>query len=514
MALRIGGLTTVQNLTWAAIGFGIVARLFQYLHNRTLWTDEAALALTIADRTYAELTSTLGFVTGAPVGFLLLYRFAVGLFGNNEFAIRLVPLLCGIGALLLLYPIAKHYLRPMAVPFAMLLFAASTPLVRYATEGKQYSSDVFISVLLLYLGMQATRSGLAIRWIVPFAIVGALLVWFSYPSVFVLAGIGAVIGIYALAQKDWGKIIRLSLMSAAWLVSFGISYQFAGTDTLISNEGLIEHLDALSRFPPFPPTSLSGLNWLADSFFLLFSNPVGITLSGVAAMAFILGLISMFKRSNFNLLLLASPIIVTFLVSSAQYYPFAERWLLFLVPFMILLIAEGMFFVIDKTWRDYKLIGIVFASVLLFYPVAGQLFHFVVPLGTDELRPVMRYVSMHQQDGDALYVHAGARKAFQYYADGFGFEETDYLIGEILDPDWKSFEGFVTELDQYRGQERVWLFFTNNGSNRQGVNEQSIIIRYLDDIGTRDEVFKVKSAVAYRYNLGAASPAETAALFK
>ena len=506
----VSGLSTVQNLTWAALSFGIITRLFQYFHNRTLWTDEAALALTTVERSYAELTGALGFVTGAPVGFLLLYRFAIDILGNNEFAIRLVPLLAGIGALLLFYPIAKHYLRPMAVPIAMALFGASTPLVRYATEGKQYSSDVFVGILLLYIGMQASKNGLAIRWLVPLALVGAALIWFSYPAVFVLAGIGGVTGIYALARKDWAKVIQLSLVSATWLVSFAISYQITAAETLVSNSGLIAQLDSLSRFPPFPPTSISDLNRLADSFFFLFKNPVGITLSGVAALAFLFGLASMFKANRFALFLLMSPLLMTFLVSSARLYPFGERWILFLAPFVIFFIAEGTVYIIDKTKQNYSLIGIGFAAMLLFYPLAGQLFHFIVPLGTDELKPIMNYVSTQRQEGDIVYVQSNARKVFWYYADRYGFEDDDYVVGQILDVEWESFETYVEELNEFQGNQRVWVIF-NSGSNIPGLREGGLMVLYLDSIGTRDETFRAKNAGAFRYDLSAARPAETAA---
>lgn len=85
-----------QRLPWTIIGFGILVRLAQYLYNRSLWNDEAALALNIVNRSYFELLQPLNYDQGAPIGFLLVEKLAVQLFGDNEYALRLFPLLSAI----------------------------------------------------------------------------------------------------------------------------------------------------------------------------------------------------------------------------------------------------------------------------------------------------------------------------------------------------------------------------------------------------------------------------------
>jgi hypothetical protein len=59
-------------LPWLIIGLGIVLRLTQYVFNRSLWYDEANLALNIIDRSVLELFQPLDHDQGAPIGFLLL----------------------------------------------------------------------------------------------------------------------------------------------------------------------------------------------------------------------------------------------------------------------------------------------------------------------------------------------------------------------------------------------------------------------------------------------------------
>ena len=49
-------LFSLSKLPYTIIGFGIFVRLVQYLFNRSLWHDEAALALNIVNRSYLELS--------------------------------------------------------------------------------------------------------------------------------------------------------------------------------------------------------------------------------------------------------------------------------------------------------------------------------------------------------------------------------------------------------------------------------------------------------------------------
>ena len=86
-------------LLWFIIAFGIVLRLIQYLANRSLWVDEAALASSIVTRTYRGLLQPLDYYQSAPTGFLMVERFFVELFGNSEYSLRLFPLLAWISSL-------------------------------------------------------------------------------------------------------------------------------------------------------------------------------------------------------------------------------------------------------------------------------------------------------------------------------------------------------------------------------------------------------------------------------
>jgi hypothetical protein len=61
-----------EKLPWVIIGFGAVLRVLQYLYNRSLWNDEAGLALNIVGRSFAGLLQPLSYGQAAPFGFLVV----------------------------------------------------------------------------------------------------------------------------------------------------------------------------------------------------------------------------------------------------------------------------------------------------------------------------------------------------------------------------------------------------------------------------------------------------------
>src|SRR5512139_456910 len=103
-----------EDLAWekAAIALlflaGILLRLRQYLTGRSLWMDEAMLALNIVNRSFGELLKPLDYDQGAPLGFLMVEKLFNLLLGRSEYALRLFPLLVGILSIWLFYLLLKR----------------------------------------------------------------------------------------------------------------------------------------------------------------------------------------------------------------------------------------------------------------------------------------------------------------------------------------------------------------------------------------------------------------------
>src|SRR5580658_6967164 len=183
-------------IAWVVILVGSLVRVWRFMQPRGVMHSESVLDFNILTRGFGGLFRPLESDQASPVGFLLIQKTATILFGPNERAMRVTPLVAGILALPLFYRLGKSLLSPVGVLLAISLLAFSEHAVYYSVEGKQYSTDVLWTIVALTLALRATtRPGL-----VRLGIVGTILIWFSHPILFVLGGIG-----FALVWEHWRR---------------------------------------------------------------------------------------------------------------------------------------------------------------------------------------------------------------------------------------------------------------------------------------------------------------------
>jgi hypothetical protein len=110
----------VQHLPVVFVALGVLARLRQWLGGRSLWLDEVLIADNIVHRGFGELaTAPLLHFQVAPVIWLEVEHLATVLFGDGERALRLVPLLAGLGVVWLSWITARRLLPDVLVPVAV-----------------------------------------------------------------------------------------------------------------------------------------------------------------------------------------------------------------------------------------------------------------------------------------------------------------------------------------------------------------------------------------------------------
>jgi len=493
--------TFLRRLSLAAVALGCLLRIGQYLLDRSLWMDEAYLSLNILHRSFRGLCRALDYHQGAPIGFLLLEKSVVRLWGGSEYVLRLLPLLAGIASVILFYKLASKSLPARAVPVAAGLFAISPALIYYSSEVKQYSSDAAIAILLYCLTIEGSKSEWKAGRTALVAVVGAIVIWMSHSSVFVLVGIGLTISIALVLRKDWPRLMRVSFVGLCWMASLAVCYIVA-LRKLASDGELLSYWNA--NFMPLPPRSVADFKWLVDSFFGFFSTSAGLKFGGLAALVFVLGSISMFRKSPERLFLLLSPAVLTLLASGLHKYPFGGRLTLFLVPPVLLLMAEGAEALRSSASASLPAVGGVLITLLLLDPGTYILHHFAKPnteivqpgvMLPEEIRPVVAYVRSHERPGDLVYVFYGAEPAFDYYAERDSFPQNNVEIGTAEGNDPQIYE---SDLDRLRGR-RVWVVLSH--THGVGAQEAKYIGFYLGSLGPRLDSLSVAGAEAYLYDL-------------
>ena len=494
---------TLDRISFVIIGFGILVRLVQYLFNRSLWNDEAALALNIVNRSYAELLQPLDYNQGAPLGFLIVEKLAVQLLGNNEYALRLFPLVSSIASLFLFYQLAKKCLRKQAVPIALTLFVGLEYLLYFASEVKQYSTDVAVAILCSTIGVSLNQKRVETSQVIAYALGGAIAVWFSHPAIFVLAGVGIYHILSSWQQKNRDKLVIGLAIASIWLLSFAGLY-FLSLRNLGESEYLLRSWTNKYAFP----TSIFDINWSYLRYIKLFKDPLGFPEPWVAVprLVCLVGFISLWYRRKQILFTLISPFLMTLLAGYLQKYPFHSRLVVFLTPFFILGIAEGSYLIWQKTRKNKftALVGVLIICLLLAVPVANASHRLVEPQTKQEIKQVMSYVKSHQQPGDVIYVYQRAEYQFRYYAAKYGYREGDYVMGiddldeydgkGMSEQEWTRYQNDFARL---RGNRRVWVILSHI---THVPTEQQRILSYLDSMGQKIDSFTVPGSFAYLYD--------------
>ena len=495
------GSSSIRNLTLGMVVIGVILRLIQYSLNRPFWLDESCLALNIANKSFLEFLGPLDYLQVAPIGFLFIEKALLILIGNNEYVLRLFPLVSGIVSLFLFYHVARRCIREEGAFIAVALFSLSGMLIYYSSELKQYSSDLTITLLLLMFTMYIRSKRLTNLTTGFFAAIGGIAVWFSLPSVFVLAGIGCTLSLFSIARRDWSTNNRLLIIYFIWLSSFVIFYLIYSPKISLN---LYNHrLAWKSYFMPFPPMSISDFKWFVKTFFEIFYDPLSMYLPGLGALAFLLGCVSIFSKDKQLFFILLSPVFVTLFASAFQLYPFNGRLLLFMIPLILLFIGDGVTFLFENT-KDYSrgIIRVIILGLLFCGPLAGAVTHAISKTGYnmcpyEDIRSVMNYVKENRKQGDMLYIYSMSTFSFKYYSERYGFGNDDYIEGVYSPHDRKK---YLDDLEKLRGNKRVWLIFSHR-YKPVGLDDETFYRNHLNRLGTRLDTYKSIGAAVYLYDL-------------
>jgi 4-amino-4-deoxy-L-arabinose transferase-like glycosyltransferase len=467
-------------------------RLAAMLQTRCLWLDEAMLALNLVERSPRQLLEPLDWNQGAPVGFLLAVKGSISAFGASEWALRLVPFVASLAAVVCFAVMARRLLPAGAALLAVALFALSPYLISYAAECKQYGCDaaVAIGLLAVSVGLLEGKGGAA-RW-AALAVTGAVAVWCSHPATFVLGAIGSALLLHALVEKDRARFLAASAAVACWLVSFGACYvlclkQLGGNKYL--TDYWIEH---------FMPLSPGAASWAVDHLIAFFTTPGGlggtyVPLGGFAAFLALVGLYEFARERWAVAVALAGPVAFLMAASAVQKYPFGGRLLLFLIPFAVLLTARGAGAVYDAL-RDRHRFAAVALLVLLVGAGAWHTYDELKrPMRREQIAPVLAQLQKEIRPGDKVFVYYSAVPAYLFYtrdnplpvpaeAVTFGVEHRD-------DP-----AAYRAEVEQLHG--RVWVVFSHPHKH-----EETMLRTMLEDRAPLARKIREPGAAAWLHDI-------------
>ena len=472
---------------------GFVLRLQQYLTGRSLWLDEAMLALNIVNRDFVGLSQPLDYNQGAPLGFLLVEKFFNILLGENELVLRFFPFIMGVAALGLFYLLLRHTTTGVGLLAGLTLFAVSPELIYYSSEVKQYIVDVTVTVFLLLLTYPILEGHIKKRNYIPLGLTGVLALWLSHPALFVLAGIGIGIFVQALKHREQFQRSSLWIMATVWLANLGVLY-FVSLRGLSQNAFLLDYWQ--ENFMPLPPWL--DWSWFGNTLRALIQNQIGLYVP--AWLVFLMMLLGLFILFNKNRLYAGIILIIfTFAIiaSGLRLYPLGGRLSLFLAPLMIILISQFLSAVEQRISIHYKygsLLVILLSGYLLFAPASESFRNFLNPKYFEHIRPSMAALAENWKEGDVLFVSNGAVPAFRFYAERYGLGSLTFQSSALSD--YSEPAKILSNFKPLIGKRRVWVLITHVYENK-GFNEKDYLLNYLDTIGVKKREIRSPGTSVY-----------------
>ncbi len=496
MISRVRGYLSLERVAVALLFLaGILLRLRQYLTGRSLWADEAMLALNIVNRNFGELLRPLDYDQGAPPGFLLVEKLFNLLLGRSEYALRLLPFLLGILSIWLFYLLLKRVTVGAGLIAALALFVFNPRLIYYSSEVKQYIVDVVVTLILLLLAAPLFESGVRKREMIWLAVAGFFALWFSHPAVFVLAGIGLTLVVLCLEKRDITNLWIVLGMGLFWVAALGLLY-FLILKDIQQNAYMQEYWQG--AFVPVPPWS--DPEWFRRSL----AENIGVQFGIPYAVYFVCGLILagwfVLWRTRRNFAIAFGWILsITLFASALKLYPVFERMILFLIPIGLILVGKSVEF-IDRRLQNPRWLGRALATLLtlflVFAPVKTSADYFLAPKYYEHIRPSMSVLQDSWRPGDAIYVSNGAEPAFGFYAPLYGLSGTEYLSNAR--EDYRNPDNITRQLDSLKGKSRVWVLLSHV-YEKEGFNEKDFILDDLRRNGRIKREFRVPGTSVYLY---------------
>ena len=468
-------------LAFSILSLGIA--IFQYFYNRSLWHDEVSIALNIIHKNSFELLKPLDYGQVAPILYLEFTNFFTSIFPQVEYGLRIFPLICFGCSIFLFFKIASYFFENKYIKLsALAMFCLMPFFIYYASEVKQYMSDLLVALLIIYAVIYHQSNRLVLL------AVGLFSIALSNVSVIMLCSAG----LYLTMQNDVANILielkKYKLVFVSWSVFFAIYYLL-----FIHNHPSQQKMQEYWKGSFITTNVFSSKFWafLYSNLHNIFSYMLTFGKAWYVAFGlFIIGCIGLItKRKKKLLFLVLFPVLLHLLLSSFKLYPFGGRLILYQLPLFILGIIYGIQFIFSLLKLNEKkeiLQTVVPFFIALFF--GFQLFR-NLPLKHEEIKESINFINENFKDNEQVYIYYGAVNAYNFYNQiGIVKFNTKPLIGSC----YRGNEQMYIQDILQKENSTIWVLFSHP---HQG--EDLKILKLLDSKCTILKQFVTEKSSAY-----------------
>jgi len=408
---------------------------------RPFWMDEAWVANAAVNLSYKELF----FQTQLPIPplFGLVVKLTGTLPGPAEFSMRLVPMLSGIGCVILSYLILRTLRVPRFTSLVGMAFCASSPmLVIWSRELKQYEVEALLSMLLalLIFKIRQSRSSRA-WWGCTIAAVAVCLFgpWIGYGFLFAGAALmGAMVLLRPIRGYRRGTAV-VGLVGLAVLICSSFLLLRVAASQQASQQGLVDFTQRwfvdITRFRSWARAGAYGLScsvMMFSAFEILYRSVLNSALCGTGIWVLVLlGLWGWPVRGRKEMCFwVIGPWVLLLAASILGKYPFgSHRMMVFLAGPMVLAVSLGLV-VLLRFWsallKGRSGIGVVLALTAALLTTMSIV---KVPFEDGywvrhDFPTVLAVLGQKQDKGELVFVSLDAGPPVRYYAGKAGKDFT------------------------------------------------------------------------------------------
>lgn len=340
---------------------GIFIRAKDLLRDE-LWYDEAFTGVLMK----VHLRDFFNIVWNEPHPplFYFVTRIFTSIFGVSDLTLRFLPLIFGVGTIIVLYYLIDELFDKKVAAFASAFAAVSPMLVDYSFEARSYSMYAFLFVISYLLLIKKQKT---------FFIISSLLFLLTHYLAIIYFGILLLIGVYYFKKE-----LRSSWIFIPGIITSGILYYFAkstGVKSLntewIKEAGFMRIFQSFISYFVGVKSKLPGQDVLNSvNFFGINEVFIGYTL--ILIFLLLIGIYIHKNLKNINeligltqlLLFITIPQITLILLSQfTKYDIYVERYL---IPSAVIFIAIFAILLIKSLYFEIAAFGLlIYLAVII-----------------------------------------------------------------------------------------------------------------------------------------------------
>ena len=394
---------------WAMLTIILVATLVRlpWLSVQSIAFDESfSLAVGLSD--WPTLFQAILSDGVHPPLFYVIHKGALTLWGDSGFGQRFLAALFSIVAIPLIFWAGRLIFDRRVALLAALLLALNPLQVWFAQEARMYSLLSALAIFSMAVFWQAMRTGRARYWIA-LTVVNSIIFGLHYFGFLIpISQLAFIIATFRQSHRRLRPWVITQVIAFLPLLPWLIATALRETQSF--GIGFLER--------PFPldlPLTLWNFTTGWSTYFLWPVSMLSLVLFAVAA---INGLRWGQRKLHFSQLLLIFwiflPLAIVWIISQRRAF-YADRYLSFIIPGLVLLVAFGAVRINSLRWRRLLVIGLVMAGAFGLVNI-----RFDPAFFKDNWRDTVAYLEQHGQPDDIILIynsHLQIPFTYHYHGD-------------------------------------------------------------------------------------------------